>query len=67
MESKNMLLAVMVINYYVLMINLVRLFKSHLGENVICHVINIILEESKYRSKVMKKYFSKDLKNKKYD
>ena len=67
MESKNMLLAVMVINYYVLMINLVRLFKSHLGENVICHVINIILEESKYRSKVMKKHFSKDLKNKKYD
>ena len=67
MESKNMLLAVMVINYYVLMINLVRLFKSHLGENVICHVINIILEESKYRSKVMKKHFSKDLNNKKYD
>ena len=43
------------------MIDLVILFKSYLGEDVVCNIINAMVEESKYCSDVMKKHFNKEL------
>ena len=36
-------------------------FKSFLGEDAVCNFIESIIEESKYCSDVMEKYFNKEL------
>ena len=43
------------------MINLVSLFKSQLGEDVVYNYINTMIEESKYCSEMVKKHFNKEL------
>ena len=44
-----MLLTAILVNYYVLMINLVSLFfKSYLGEDAVYNFINSMIKESKY-------------------
>ena len=54
---KNMLLAVMAINYYVSMIS----FNSYLGEDAVYKFVNSIVEGSKYCEDLMKQYFNKEL------
>ena len=56
-----MLFVVIVMNYYVLMINFSKPFKSHLGEDIVYNFISSMIEESKYCSDVMKKHFNKEL------
>ena len=38
-----------------------KLFKSYLGEDTVYNFINSMIEESKYRSEVIKKHFNKEL------
>ena len=38
-----------------------KLFKSHIGEDAVYNFISSLIEESKYCSDVMKKYFNKEL------
>ena len=52
---KNMLLVVMVINSYVLIINLVSLLNHIQVEDVVYNFVSSMIEESKYCSDVMKK------------
>ena len=59
-NMENMLLAVMVMNDYVLMINLVSLLVIPRWNDVY-NFINSMIEESRYCSKVMKKSFNKEL------
>ena len=40
--------------------NFRRLFKTYLGQDEVCNFINSMIEESKYCSEVMKKYFNKE-------
>ena len=53
---KNILLAVIAINYYVLMINLVSLLRD-----AAYNFVNSVIKESKYYSYVMEEDFSKEL------
>ena len=43
------------------MIKLVRLFNSYLGKDAVHNFISSMIEESKYCSDVIKKYFNKEL------
>ena len=52
---KNMLLVVMVINSYVLIINLVSLLNHIQVEDVVYNFVSSMIEESKYCSDLMKK------------
>ena len=56
-----MLLAVMVMNYCVLMVNLGSLSKSCLGQDADYDFLNNTIKESKYCSDVVKKYFNTNL------
>ena len=50
-----MLLAVMAINWYVLMINLVKPFRIYLGKDAVYNFINNMIEESKCCSDMINK------------
>ena len=55
------MLAIMVINQCVLMMNLIILLTHTQCEDAVCNFINSMLEENKYSGDVMKKYFNKEL------
>ena len=54
---KNILLAVVILNLYVLMTILVSLFETYLSKYAIYNFINNVIEESKHCSEVIKKFF----------
>ena len=55
-----MLLVVVVINQYVLIINLVSLLNHTQAKDAVYNIISIMINENKYCSDVMKKYFNKE-------
>ena len=60
-KYQNILLAVIAINWYVLMFKFSKPFTSYLGKNAVCRFINSMIEESKYCSGVIKMHFKKEL------
>ena len=56
-----MFLAVMTVNQYALMINLLNLFPAYLREDFFYIFINSMIEEIKFCNDIMKKYFNKEL------
>ena len=55
-NKKKILLVVMIINQFVLMIDLLKSFKSYIDENSAYYFINSIIKESKHCGAVKKQF-----------